>query len=64
MSAEMVHLSCWMLLAAMAVFLLIGGIKTFHDFQDVLRERRARRNQFGRTALIRGIPLAFQPVRA
>lgn len=64
MSAEMVHLSCWMLLAAMAAFLLIGGIKTFHDFRDALRERRARRNQFGRTVLIRGIPRAFQAARA
>jgi hypothetical protein len=60
MSAELVHLSCWMLLAAMAVFLLIGGIKTFHDLQDVLRERRARRNKSDRTSFARRAPLVFR----
>jgi hypothetical protein len=60
MSAELVHLSCWTLLAAMVVFLVIGGIRTFHEFKHVLRERRARRNQFGRKALARRAPLAFR----
>jgi hypothetical protein len=43
MSAELVHLSCWFMLAAMALFLVVGGIRTFRDYRDVLRERRARR---------------------
>lgn len=43
MSAELVHLSCWFMLAAMAMFLVVGGIKMFREYRDVLRERRARR---------------------
>lgn len=44
MSAELIHLSCWALLAVMVVFLTIGGAHTFRELKDILRERRARRN--------------------
>ncbi len=45
MSVEVVHLSCWALLASMVVFLVVGGVHTYHELREVLRERRARRNR-------------------
>ncbi|MEN3951505.1 hypothetical protein [Iodidimonas sp. SYSU 1G8] len=43
MSPELIHLMCWMLLAAMTVLLLVGGARTFRELREVLRERRLRR---------------------
>ena len=60
MSAELVHLSCWALLASMVVFLVVGGVKTFHEFGDVMRERRARRNSLVRKPATRTPGLAFR----
>jgi len=46
MSAELVHLLCWTLLASMVVFLIVGGVRTFREFKGVMHERRLRRKGF------------------
>ncbi|MGE0668883.1 MAG: hypothetical protein AB7O49_20190 [Sphingomonadales bacterium] len=48
MSAELVHLLCWTLLASMVVFLVVGGTRTFREFQQVMHDRRGRRKDFMR----------------
>jgi len=61
MSVELVHLLCWTLLASMVVFLIVGGVRTFREFKEVLRERRAKRKGFARTPVNRrpGMALRF-----
>lgn len=46
MSVELVHLLCWTLLASMVVFLIVGGMRTFREFKQVMHERRLRRKGF------------------
>jgi hypothetical protein len=48
MSVELVHLLCWTLLASMVVFLIVGGMRTFREFKEVMHERRLRRKAFVR----------------
>ena len=43
MSAELVHLSCWALLALMVVFLIAGGVRTYREFIDAMSQWRAVR---------------------
>lgn len=49
MSAELVHLLCWTLLASMVVFLIVGGTRTFREYRQVMHERRHRRKGFVRS---------------
>ena len=46
MSAELVHLLCWTLLASMVVFLVVGGTRTFREYTEVMHDRRRRRKGF------------------
>lgn len=46
MSAELVHLLCWTLLVSMVLFLVVGGTRTFHEYRQVMHERRLRRKGF------------------
>jgi hypothetical protein len=59
MSVEVVHLSCWALLASMVVFLVVGGVHTYHELREVLRERRARRNRIIHGGAVRAHRTAF-----
>jgi chloramphenicol 3-O-phosphotransferase len=43
MSAELVHLSCWALLASMVVFLIVGGMRTYREFVEAMSQWRASR---------------------
>ncbi|MEN3974709.1 hypothetical protein [Emcibacter sp. SYSU 3D8] len=60
MSAELVHLSCWALLASMVVFLVIGGTRTFREYRQLMRDRRARRKAFQRSPVCRVSEKAFR----
>jgi hypothetical protein len=48
MSEELVHLLCWTLLSSMVVLLVVGGMRTFREYREVMHDRRLRRKGFVR----------------
>ncbi len=60
MSVELVHLLCWTLLASMVVFLIVGGMRTFREFKEVMHGRRLRRKGFVRGPVNRPTGTAFR----